>query len=85
MIREYAGSVGAAAGAMGEPGQPGPALRLPVRELLDDRVLGELLGGVGGHVAAGVRCPELSGQGSNRIVIRKGTGSSSAESETIQS
>ena len=32
-----------------------------------------------------LRCPELSGQGSNRILVRKGTGSSAGETETIYS
>jgi nitroreductase len=33
----------------------------------------------------GLRCPRLSGQGSNRILIGKGTGSSAGETETIHS
>jgi hypothetical protein len=32
-----------------------------------------------------LRCPKLSGQGSNRILIWKGTGSSAGEAETIHS
>jgi hypothetical protein len=32
-----------------------------------------------------LRCPQLSGQGSNRILIGKGTGSSGGETEKIQS
>jgi hypothetical protein len=32
-----------------------------------------------------LRCPQLSGQGSNRILIRKGTGSSAGETEKIHS
>jgi len=32
-----------------------------------------------------LRCPKLSGQGSNRILIRKGTGSSARKSEKIHS
>jgi hypothetical protein len=34
---------------------------------------------------AHVRCPKLSGQGSNRILIWKGTGSSAGEAKTIHS
>jgi len=36
-------------------------------------------------LAQPVRCPKLSGQGSNRILIWKGTGSSAGEAETIHS
>jgi hypothetical protein len=36
-------------------------------------------------VALALRCPKLSGQGSNRILIWKGTGSSAGEAKTIHS
>jgi anti-sigma regulatory factor (Ser/Thr protein kinase) len=38
-----------------------------------------------GEAALTLRCPKLSGQGSNRILIRKGTGSSARETEKIHS
>ena len=43
------------------------------------------LAGTGEGFVHSLRCPQLSGQGSNRILIRKGTGSSARETEKVHS